>query len=425
MSARLVQFLLVLTCGMAGVAAAQDVTRDPALSTEQLFERVYPSVCTIASVDEENNLLRRGSGFILKDSHLLVTNAHVIAGFTDAEVKCGDQVARIEEITNYDGNIDLVLARTSPLDVAGLSLSTRSDIRPGTQVYAFGSPYGLEGTISPGLTSVPREIMGQSYLQISTPISSGSSGGPVTDGTGAVIGVSVATLEVAQNINFALPASAINALPEVNLQPVDIVARDRRTGRREPPSLPESPELETDIASGGAAFRGFPFGASCGEIAITEYERKLPKSRRKGLTRFADRYAGTLEIPVDLLGIPATVSYTCNERFGMVRGHYEILGHEDSVPQIAAQLEQEYGPGHANPISEARASELGCRWNFSLPGSRHYRPSERTSWNIDERLQIDLITCGGTSNMTFVYYGDPVLAGVVERTEAPQPYDNL
>ncbi len=84
-----------------------------------------------------------------------------------------------------------------------MEISTRSEIKPGTQVYVFGSPFGLEGTISPGIASAQREISGQTYIQISAPISPGSSGGPVTDDRGSVIAVTVAALELAQNINFA------------------------------------------------------------------------------------------------------------------------------------------------------------------------------------------------------------------------------
>jgi hypothetical protein len=403
MSGRLIVIFLVLTCVAASFAHAQVVTQFPSLSTEQLFERVSGSVCTIISIDEEDNLVRRGSGFILKNSRLLVTNAHVLAGFEKAEVKCGDQIARVEGITNYDGEIDLVLAKTGQLDVVGLELATRPEIRPGTQVYAFGSPYGLEGTITPGLTSTSREIMGQRYHS-----------------TGAVIGVTVATLEIAQNINFALPASAIRRLPSVDLQPAELLTRERQARPRQRSAPSALPETETDIASGGGEFRGFAFGSSCGDIARSEYERKLASSRRKGLTRFNDRYSGTLEIAVDLAGIPATVFYTCHERFGMVRGHYEILGHYDTVPKIADELSGTYGAGFSNPISETEASELGCRWNFSLPGSRHYRPSERTTWNIDENLRIDMIVCGGTSNMTFVIYGDPLLGNLVDQVEEPK-----
>lgn len=423
MSGRLNLILLLVVCGIAGAARAQSPNQTPSSSTEQLFERVNGSVCTIIAIDEEDNLLRRGSGFILRDSQLLVTNAHVLAGFEQAEVNCGEQSAKVRKITNYDGEVDLVLAETGELDVEGLELSTESEIRPGTQVYAFGSPYGLEGTISPGLTSEHREIMGQTYIQISTPISPGSSGGPVTDESGAVIGVTVASLEVAQNINFALPASAIRELPSVDLQLADLLSEEPQIQARErlePPTLPEPP-----IAPGGAEFRGFPFGSSCGEIAISEYERKLVTTKRKGLTRFNARYSGKLEVDVKLLGIPATVFYTCHDRFGMVGGHYEILGYQDTVAEIANEISRRYGAGYSNPISEAEAMELGCRWNFSLPGSRHYRPSKRTTWNIDDRLRIDMLMCGGASKLTFLFYGDPLLANVVDQVEEQVSVDDL
>jgi hypothetical protein len=417
MTSRTILILLLAICGVAGVARAQSEIQMPFSSTETLFERVNGSVCTIVAIDEGNNVLRRASGFILKDSRLLVTNAHVLAGFEQAEVKCGNKSAKVERITNYDGEVDLVLAETGELDVEGLELSTTTKIRPGTQVYAFGSPYGLEGTITPGLTSAYREIEGQTYIQISTPVSPGSSGGPITDNRGAVIGVSVATLEVAQNINFALPASAVRELPSVDLQLSDLNFRGREAQAQpqekfEPPTLPESA-----IASGRAEFRGHAFGSSCGEIAISEYERKLHWSQKKGLTRFSKTYSGQLEFDVILLGAPATVIYTCNERFGTVGGHYEISGHQDTVAQIESELSKKYGAGISNPISEMEARKLGCLFNFSLPGSRFYRPSKRTTWNVDERLRIDMLICGGKSKTTFVFYGDPTLADVVDKAE--------
>ncbi len=417
MASRSFLILLLAICGVADVARAQSEIQTPFSSTETLFERVNGSVCTIVAFGKGNNLLRRASGFILKDSRLLVTNAHVLAGFEHAEVNCGNKSAKVERITNYDGEVDLVLAETGELDVEGLELSTTTEIRPGTQVYAFGSPYGLEGTITPGLTSAYREIEGQTYIQISTPISPGNSGGPITDNRGAVIGVSVATLEVAQNINFALPASAVRELPRVDLQLSDLNFRGREAQAQpqekfEPPTLPEPA-----VAPERAEFRGHAFGSSCGEIAISEYERKLHWSQKKGLTRFRKTYSGQLELEVSLGGTPATVIFTCNERFGMVGGHYEIIGHQDTVAQIESELGRKYGAGNSNPISEMEARKLGCLFNFSLPGSRFYRPSKRTTWDVDERLRIDMLICGGTSKTTFVFYGDPTLADVVDKAE--------
>lgn len=408
MVSRTILISLLVICASAAVARAEDESQSTSSATNTLFERVNGSVCTIIAIDDEANLIRRGSGFILKDSRLLVTNAHVLAGFDRAEVRCGDQSARVESITNYDGEVDLVLAETGNLDVVGLELSTVPEIRPGTQVYAFGSPYGLEGTITPGLTSAYREIRGRTYLQISAPISPGSSGGPVTDDRGAVIGVTVAALELAQNINFAIPASAVRELPGVDLQLADLPPRGREAQSPEPFESPRPPEPA--VASGQAEFRGHTFGSDCGEIAVSEYEQRLVPHRRKGLTRFARTYEGQLEVDVDLFDTPATAIYTCNERFGMVRGHYEITGHPQTVARIEAEINRQYGPGSPNPISEAEASELGCLFNFSIPGSRFYRPSKRTTWNVDDRLRIDMLVCGGKSNRSFVFYGDPVLA---------------
>ena len=409
--------VLLALFSAAGGAPAQDETQTPSSSTETLFERVNGSVCTIAATDQGRNLLRRGSGFILKDSRLLVTNAHVLAGFEKAEVKCGDQTANVEKITNYDGEVDLVLAETGPLDVEGLELSTSSEIRPGTQVYAIGSPYGLEGTITPGLTSAYRELEGKTYIQISTPISPGSSGGPVIDDHGMVIGVSVAALEVAQNINFAIPAAAVKELPSVDLQLADLPSR----GRQAQPQPQEEFEPLTipgqTVVTGHGEFRGHAFGSNCGEIAISEYERRLHWSQTKGLTKFGKTYEGQLEMDVELLGAPATVFYTCSDRFGMVGGHYEISGHQETVAQIESELSRKYGAGTSNPISEWDARELGCLFNFSLPGSRFYNPSQRTTWNIDNGLRIDLLICGGTSKKTFVFYDDPSLADVVDEAE--------
>ncbi len=81
--------------------------------------------------------------------------------------------------------------------------------------------------------------------------------------------------------------------------------------------------------------------------------------------------------------------------------------------------------GSSNPIAEEEATKLGCLWNFSLPGSRGYRPSKRTTWNLDDRLRIDMIMCGGASKLTFLFYGDPLLIKAVKRAEVLTSLDDL
>ena len=423
MSSRLFLVPLLAVYSVASAASAQSVTQTPFSSTEKLFEYVNKSVCTIIVTDEEGNPVNRGSGFILRESRLLVTNAHVLAGFEQAKVKCAGQYANIEKITKYDREVDLVLAETGELDVEGLEISTRSEIKPGTQLYVFGSPFGLAGTISPGLASAQREISGQTYIQISAPISPGSSGGPVTDDRGSVIAVTVATLEVAQNINFALPASVIRELPNVELQLADLRLSEHQAQPSERAELPTF--HERPAASEAAEFRGNPFGSGCGEIAISEYERKPVVATSKGLIRFKKRYSGKLELDVSLFGVPATVFYRCDDQFGMVEGYYKISGHRDTVAEISDVLNTKYGMGSSNPIAEEEATKLGCLWNFSLPGSPRYRPSKRTTWNIGDRLRIDMIMCGSASKSTFVFYGDPLLIKAVKQAEVQASLDDL
>ena len=102
-------------------------------STQELFEKVNKSVCTIIAIDKFGNTIS-GSGFILQDSGLLITNAHVLSGTKEAAVKCGDQLVPILSIKGFDPKIDLVLAETAGLVVDGLTLTTGSSVKPGTEI---------------------------------------------------------------------------------------------------------------------------------------------------------------------------------------------------------------------------------------------------------------------------------------------------
>lgn len=393
--------------GALSAATIQNADARQFNSTEDLFEYVDASVCTIIAVGSDGETANRGSGFILKDSGMLVTNAHVLAGLDRAQVSCGNQFTDIRRITRYDPEVDLVVAEIGEIDVPGLSLSSRDEIRPGTQIYVFGSPYGFDGTISPGLTSGERTLEGKTYLQISAPISAGSSGGPVTDGSGDVIGVTVASLDIAQNINFALPSDAIQSLPAADI-PLVGVLQSAPVGAVQIETDDETSD-EGFVASSSAVFRGHAFGSACGDVARTEYQRRRAVPGSGGRPKFQDWYHGTLELDVNLFDSQATAYYRCDQMFGMVGGYYRIHGDDDLVNRLEAVLSNEHGGGLTNPITEDEAHDMGCRWNRSLPGSRNYRPSTRRTWDVDARFRIEMVVCGGKSLSTFVFYSDPIL----------------
>jgi S1-C subfamily serine protease len=99
-------------------------------------------------------------------------------------------------------------------------------------VFVVGNPRGLEGTFSQGMVSSIRGLDSGTLLQITAPISAGSSGGPVLDVLGNVIGVAVATIREGQNLNFAVPTNYLAALVDRIgvVQPLASNAKSRGTG---------------------------------------------------------------------------------------------------------------------------------------------------------------------------------------------------
>lgn len=103
-----------------------------------------------------------------------------------------------------------------------------------TQSIAIGSPEGFEGTFSQGVVSGVRERRGERLLQISAPISPGSSGGPILDQSARVVGISVLIYREGQNLNFAIPSDYLSKLLAHTsaLQPLsELPAAPRRVRR--------------------------------------------------------------------------------------------------------------------------------------------------------------------------------------------------
>ncbi len=82
----------------------------------------------------------------------------------------------------------------------------------GEEVFAVGNPQGLEGTFSQGIVGSIRDLAGGSLVQITAPISPGSSGGPVLNGKAELVGVTFATYKGGQNLNFAIPSQYLKDL---------------------------------------------------------------------------------------------------------------------------------------------------------------------------------------------------------------------
>jgi len=189
------------------------------LTAKEIFAKVSPSIVYIETYDSSGNALGSGSGFIVDSSGKVATNYHVIEGSYSAKVKTAAGTSYdVQKVLSYNETTDLAILKISATGLTAVSLGDSSLIETGDNIYAIGNPFGLEDTISNGLISTKsRDINGTTYIQISAPISSGSSGGALVDEQGKVIGITAAVYYGGQNLNFAVPINLLKPMLSENI----------------------------------------------------------------------------------------------------------------------------------------------------------------------------------------------------------------
>src|SRR6266536_3979226 len=189
----------------------------PASSQDQLpdlVRRIKPSAVAIETFDARGEKVSRGSGFFI-DLDRVVTNRHVIEGAYRAEVHLNSgNTYQVKSVIAVDAEGDLALLKVDapPNLVRPLSLD-RTSPQEGESVVVIGNPLGWEGSVTNGIVSAVRDIPGFGrIIQITAPISPGSSGSPVVNMQGKVIGVATLQITGGQSVNFAIPSERISQL---------------------------------------------------------------------------------------------------------------------------------------------------------------------------------------------------------------------
>jgi S1-C subfamily serine protease len=191
-------------------------------SARDVARVAFKSVVLLEMNDTNGQPLCYGSGFFISKG-IVATNAHVIDGASSGTAKLVGEKETLQILGTVavDRNADLALLKVdspAPSLILGPSMSPAV----GDNVYVVGNPFGLEGTFSTGIISGIRHVGADSVLQMTAPISPGSSGGPVMDISGAVIGISVATFKDGQNLNIAVPVSYLSKLLASISEPVTV-----------------------------------------------------------------------------------------------------------------------------------------------------------------------------------------------------------
>jgi hypothetical protein len=184
-----------------------------AQTAQEIARTAFGSTVLLVMEDANGQPLSLGSGFCVGNGEL-ASNVHVIEGAVRGYAKVVGETTKydIEGIAGLSPERDLVVLKISGGCSQALSLGNSDAVQVGDSVYAVGNPEGLEGTFSQGIVSGIREVGSNKLLQITAPISPGSSGGPVLNEKGEVIGVSVATFRDGQNLNFAVPSIFLKEL---------------------------------------------------------------------------------------------------------------------------------------------------------------------------------------------------------------------
>jgi len=184
----------------------------------ELVRRIKPSAVAIETFDAHGEKLSRGSGFFI-DTDRIVTNRHVIEGAYRAEVHSSNgNVYPVRGVLAVDAEGDIALLKIDAPAVAVRPLPLdRTSPQEGESIVVIGNPLGLEGSVTNGIVSAVRDIptFGR-IIQITAPISSGSSGSPVVNMHGQVIGIATLQITGGQSVNFAIPSERISQLQQTS-----------------------------------------------------------------------------------------------------------------------------------------------------------------------------------------------------------------
>ncbi len=163
----------------------------------------------------------QGSGVIIEESGYILTNHHVIQGSSSIQVALSDGRRVSAKVVGYDRPTDLAVLKIEADKLTAAKFGDSEEVEPGALVWAVGSPFGLERSITSGILSAKHRagLSGSSYrqdfLQTDAAVNPGNSGGPLVDSQGLVIGINTAIVgDSYQGISFAIPANLARQMYE-------------------------------------------------------------------------------------------------------------------------------------------------------------------------------------------------------------------
>lgn len=246
--------LLVLATTLAGCGVHR-----PGKDIAAIAKAADGAVVSITMLDNNGQPIAQGSGFVISKDGRIVTNYHVIKIGNSAIVKLPNGAFfPVDGVLAFDKERDIAVIKAHGENFHTVPLGDSSRVEVGDEVVAIGNPLSLESTVSNGIISGIRSVReeGGSFLQVTTPISPGSSGGPLFNMDGQVVGITTMYLKGGENLNFAIPINDAKGLLAIKFSKVQAFPMEAGSPQSELPLSPNAttmPPAEVPVPPGATA----------------------------------------------------------------------------------------------------------------------------------------------------------------------------
>ncbi|HTD15101.1 MAG TPA: S1C family serine protease [Chthoniobacterales bacterium] len=311
-----------------------------AITVPEIVAKAKPAVVQIVAVDANQNPFKTGTGFFVSSEGLLLTNYHVIAGASDLFARTSTGAIFIfRSVVFRSVDLDVALLKFAATAIPYLDLGSSADAVEGQRVLVIGSPEGLAGTVTDGIISAFRD--NRSFIQISAPISPGSSGSPVLSDSGQVIGIASSIRKEGQNLNFAIAVETVKDALRADSQPAPGNQSLEVVTTAKPRATPNQPRTDLNefvnefVASGNTVnWRGeLSFYAddvdylSDGKVTKTLIAEEINKYNKQWPQRSywlaGDATVETLDPVHDVARAVMTVGFAVQNRKRVITGTYQ------------------------------------------------------------------------------------------------------
>lgn len=350
----------------------------------EFFRRFFPGVP--GAPMREIPARGAGSGFIVSSDGYILTNAHVVRGADEVEVKLIDKRKLNAKVVGADSRTDVAVIRITANNLPTVKLGDADKLRVGEAVVAIGSPFGFENSVTAGIVSAKgRSLPSESYvpyIQTDVPINPGNSGGPLFNMRGEVVGINSQIYSRSggyQGVSFAIPIDVA----------MDVAEQLKKTGKVSRGWLGVViQEVTADLADSFGLDR--PRGALVSQVQVDS------PAARAGLQ--------PSDVILQFNGKPVENSGDLPRMVGMAKPGAKIplqvwrKGRVQEVAVVLAEL----------PGEEQVASKNGRSYSRGGLALSELTPDQRRELSIDHGLLVEEVT--GDAARAGIRVGDVILA---------------